>query len=306
MEKRANMNESGIIKTSKRQTELVTCSCPACMGLPMENRQTGHKDEFLQVKYPGFGIRYLWPGHVKVEKYSTKNEEHSHKAAVHGIKVGLELEGTFPDDAHYGAAMCGIYGFVPTSDSSILAFCGEIAVELKTPIYRNLCGIQSMLRSLERALFTTVDNNTGHHVNISSDEYVMIDWLVASKYILDFGEYLLHNPDVCEACFGREMNDYTVIDRDFGLSVHRSFIHIHDNRVEFRLPKYHNARQYFLTINLCIDLYKTICKFAGTTKADQLPKKLIRICEKFVKGERTYQKRQTDKYADGAKTVYDL
>lgn len=287
-------------KTSKRETAIVTCSCKDCLQLPLEERPAGYKDEFIKVFYPGLGTRYLLPDHAEIKHYGMGNDTKVHKEAKHGFRAGFELEGTFPSLEAYGAALCGLYNFEPTSDSSIWCDEGEIAVELNTPVYRNFSGLQSLFRSLEKAGFCTVCNNTGHHVNISHADMDIHKIRQALIEIYNFGRWLEEHPDICEKCFGRVLNNYARPSLD--LMEHYGFINLsNNNRVEFRLCKFNNARQYYLTFCLCIDLMKTLMAFGGTDKQDQITRKLIRHCERHAAGEKSYIKRQTDKYAHGTK-----
>lgn len=287
---------------------IVTCACPKCLTLPKELRRSGKIADMVKVKLPSLaneknvGSRYMHPDCIQIRPYHGERQcKTTHKPNKDGIKIGFELEGSFPTYNDYARCMNGIYGFVPTRDSSIDGYeIGDnVDVEFNTPIYCNLSGIQSMMRSMEDAHFHTKGNNTGHHINISGPTLNTLKWRHNFEVIIKIGEWLRSNPEICKACFGREICHYANV--EYSCNDKYSFINVsHNNRIEFRIPRYLNARQYILTTFLCKEIYQTIEKFIGTVKQEQIPTKVIRILQSFAKGERTYQRRQTDEYANGS------
>ena len=183
--------------------------------------------------------------------YHDENSSFSHKAAKHGITWSIELETA---DRNIESNWLYQYNFLPTSDGSISG------TEWKSPIWKNLCGLNQLFRTIEKKCI--FDNNCGTHLNIGTYNWQKINMLKRFYHSLfvPVCEHLKKYPEETEQLFGRYFTYYACeITENTNPTEHRNFINIqHDTHIEFRLCKFITADQYMKIIKLCTEWVKTI------------------------------------------------
>ena len=151
----------------------------------------------------------------------------------------------------------GKYGYTPTYDCTA-------GIEWKSPIYRNLNGIAKLLYSVmeNQGLSLARDRSVGTHVNVWSEELSSRDW----KRIQNYYEIIFRplyetimQDENHDKLFGRKANNWC---SGFGL-YHECLINMQNDkienpRIELRICKYHDNKQFMNCLRFSNDFMKTI------------------------------------------------
>ena len=232
--------------------------------------------------------RYVCDYCFEVKRYSTKNTGSAHKEKKHGMRFGFEIE-CVPYSSSDRAALCSaLYGFIPTSDSS-LPYGG---IEFKTPVYHSFNGVKQMLRSVERFADLTPPQ-CGTHINVSRDDMTFADMENirehASKIFDPLVKVLQADPEACERVFGRYLNTYAGPESNY--CSHYSWVSLRNSdRIEFRLCKFRDASQYFWLANMVSEITTTVIDWSRKGRYEIAAGKLLKIYEKYRDGRALCQR----------------
>lgn len=223
------------------------------------------------------------------ESYHVRNNYVKGIPAKHGLTFGFEFETSTRNDE---SNLLYEYGFIPTSDGSIYG------TEWKSPIYQNLSGIKKMFRTFDEILH--IGEDCGTHLNIGTfDEYeiIYIRRFYHSLFV-PFSDYLYDNPYECQRVIGRFFNSYAQkITFSEDATERYNFVNVaNSNRIEFRLCKFVNSRQYMDCVKLHKDIVLCIRKnfidhFNDNVenktkhrkhKAQVTAKKIVKIFKKYA------------------------
>jgi len=183
--------------------------------------------------------------------YCDENPTTAHKQASHGLSWSIELE---TSQRNLESNWLYQYDFLPTSDGSI------DGTEWKSPIYRNLSGLQKLFRTIESKC--KFDSHCGTHLNIGTYNTDKIDMLKRFYHslFLPLCKHLQANPDRTEAIFGRYFVHYASPITDCTSPTrHENFINLqHSTHIEYRLCKFNTANQYMNCVKMCSEMTKAI------------------------------------------------
>lgn len=178
----------------------------------------------------------------------------SDKSKNISITTGIEWEvGYGVDETKHRILMK--YGWMRSDD-------GTVQAEYKSPIYKNLNGIAKLLYSVVENGSGSIGRGSGTHVNVWSEELDSNDWLrIQKRYKTIFRPLYeaIMNDENHDELFGRMANDWC---DGFGL-YHECLINMQDNkyshpRIEFRICKYHDNKQFMNCLKFCNECMKTI------------------------------------------------
>lgn len=232
--------------------------------------------------------RYVCDYCFEVKRYSTKNVESTHGTKKHGMRFGFELECVPYSDADRAALCSSLYGFIPTSDSS-LPYGG---IEFKTPVYNSFNGVKQMLRTVEKFADLT-PHECGTHINVSRDDMTIADM----GNIRDHGheifdplvKILESDQESCERVFGRCLNTYAGNESNY--CSHYSWISLRNpDRIEFRLCKFKDASQYFWLANMVSEITATVIDWSRKGRYEIAAGKIIKIFQKYRDGRALCQR----------------
>lgn len=245
----------------------------------------------------GGAFRYICPECARIKNYFTDNLTSIHKRTKRGVQIGFELECIPNDETAQNMLVNKIYQFIPSYDGSL----PPDGVEYKTPVYHNLSGLKSLLRTCEK-LVDFHHPDCGQHINVSLDYMTLDDWeaIYYKKYEL-FNPLIAHmeshRDDLRRVC-GRDFNRYARPTLDGG---HYSCIaikdinSIKDARIEFRASKLQDKNQYLQLAEMYLQMieciYNNFCKYKDARcgvyqhKTQLTANKLIRIFDKFASGK---------------------
>lgn len=232
--------------------------------------------------------RYVCDYCFLTKGYSTKNAEYTHSKKGHGMRFGFELE-CVPYSNSDRAAMCSaLYGFVPTSDSS-LPFGG---IEFKTPIYRSFNGVKQMLRTVEKFADLTADG-CGTHINVSRDDMTTTDMENICSHARELFDPLYKtlesDPESCKRVFGRCPNTYA--NNEDNYYSHYAWVSLRNpDRIEFRLCKFVNASQYFWLANMVAEITATVIDWSRKGRYEIAARKIVKIFQKYRDGKALCQR----------------
>lgn len=189
--------------------------------------------------------------HNHEASYYDENSTIAHKQASHGLSWSIELE---TSQRNTESNWLYQYDFLPTSDGSIMG------TEWKSPIYRNLSGLQKLFRTIESKC--KFDEDCGTHLNIgtyNTDKINMLKRFYHSLF-LPLCNHLQANPDKTEAIFGRYFVHYASPITDCtSPTQHENFINLqHSTHIEYRLCKFNTANQYMNCVKMCSEFTKAI------------------------------------------------
>lgn len=287
-----NRNCLEVIDTSPAQYRKVTCACCGNkVSKPHSVKTTNNK--------------YVCSSCMAIKGYSTESVEFSHKDKKHGKTYGFEFECVPKSRKSMATVLSMGYGFIPTSDCSLPSG----GVEFKTPIFNSLNGMKSMFKTLEKYLSFSSEK-CGHHINIGDKQYINSKNMERIRnyknYLFDeLQEYMYgHKNDTVAVC-GRFFKNYC--DYKGTLTDHYSFINLYDNkRIEFRISKYKNAKQYFALICMWTEMVDCIInnflkKYDSASDKKALAKKtghkLVSIFVKYAEKKASCQSEKRNKVA---------
>jgi len=189
--------------------------------------------------------------HNHEASYYDENSTTAHKQASHGLSWSIELE---TSQRNMESNWLYQYNFLPTSDGSI------DGTEWKSPIYRNLSGLQKLFRTIESKC--KFDSHCGTHLNIGTYNTTKMDMLKRFYHslFLPLCNHLQANPEKTEQIFGRNFTYYaSTITNMTQPTRHENFINLqHDTHIEYRLCKFVTAEQYMNCVKMCSELTKAI------------------------------------------------
>lgn len=212
----------------------------------------------------------------------------------HGFTYGFEFEVIPVNKAAHALLISRDYGMLATHDSSIDWYGG---VEFKTLVYDSLNGVKQSFRTVEENIVFCPEYyaNMGTHIHVGHGTRYTVDfsrWLYRNRNKLfnPLGEQLYRNPGVCESVFGRTLTGYA--DWPCGYTGHDSYINIYNvDNIEYRLPQFRNATQYFWVVCLCKEFTKALLDgFEKKTDPSRVGEKLVRLFDKHCKGLMNYQR----------------
>lgn len=143
------------------------------------------------------------------------------------------------------------WGFIPTSDSSING------IEWKSPIYGNFKSFRYAVDFIETLLVDRpglIDGNCGTHVHVGvpDKDELCHNWLYG--VLEPITRYMLSTPEKTRAFWGRWFNSYATAELDFG--DHYSWVNINTRyeTLEWRLPVFVTARQFYRMARWCAEI----------------------------------------------------
>ncbi len=205
------------------------------------------------------GKQGIFARNVQGEKVRHGNVENVHIPKKHNIGIGFELECIPYSYSDYCSMISVVYKLVPTHDGSL----PEDGVEFNTPVYRNMSGLKQMFRSFEQyADFS--DESCGHHINVSHAEHT--DYY-GMQLMREYAQHLFNplmyamqdNTADTIRIWGRDFT-YYANDNSGYTKQQYSWLNLDaSNRVEFRLAKFMDAKQYLHLSFLCREILETVC-----------------------------------------------
>jgi hypothetical protein len=211
-----------------------------------------HTEDMYRIDSPSANYFYVCEYcHENEHSYYEENDHIAHKQAKHGITWSIELE---TSQRNTESNWLYQHNFLPTSDGSISG------TEWKSPIWRNLSGLQKLFRTIESKC--EFDSDCGTHLNIgtyNAEKMNMLKRFYHSLF-LPLCNHLQDNPEKTEQIFGRYFVHYASPIAEFTSPTdHSNFINLqHDTHIEYRLCKFVTAEQYMDCLKMCTEFTKAI------------------------------------------------
>lgn len=277
-------------REEKRERFIVHCDvCGRYMYKGEEKKWTEFQPKSRGTK------AYICPDCMEVHSYYEKQEKIRWGTNnANSFTYGFEFEIIPKTKASHALLISRDYGMLATYDGSIASYGG---IEFKTLVYDSLNGVKQSFRTVEENMVfcPEYDEHFGTHVHIGHGEKFTSDfyaWL--NCYVCDLfdrlGEYLYTNPMLCKQVFGRSLTFYANCPCSY--YDHNSYINIRNtNNIEYRLPQFHNATQYFHCVCLCKEFTKAL--FDGYEKNSdplKIGQKLVKLFIKHCNGQMNYQR----------------
>lgn len=276
----------------KEKREKFITHCDVCGCYMYEDNREGWIE--FQPKSRG-SKAYICPNCMGIRSYNTKQDRiRWGENNAEGFTYGFEFEIIPKTIASHALLISRDYGMIATYDGSISRFGG---VEFKTLVYDSLNGVKQIFRTVEENMVFNdyYYQNMGTHIHIGHGvkySYDFRDWLIYYKYDLfdNLGKYLQEHPELCEHVFGRTLTYYANYPCNY--KNHESFINIdNSNNIEYRLPQFKNAKQYFWVVCLCKELTKALLDgYEKDTDPVKISKKLVKLFIKHCEGKMNYQR----------------
>ncbi len=209
-------------------------------------------DWMTRINSPSKGYFYLCDDCLDEEdSYHSTNDILKRKPAKHGMTFGFEFETA---ERNVESNLLYQYDFLPTYDGSIGG------TEWKSPIYRSMRGLAKMFRSIENV--TSVGDTEGTHLNVGTFSRQEMDYIrrFYHSLFIPLCRSMEEMPHETERLFGRNFTIYAqTIDGDSDPCNHCNFINVESsNRIEFRLCKFKNTKQYMNLIKMHSEFVTTI------------------------------------------------
>ena len=240
-------------------------------------------------------VAYMCPECMVVHEYHDRQEkirwgEHN----AEGFTFGFEFEIIPKSSASHALLISRDYGMLATYDSSIAWHGG---IEFKSLVYDSLNGVKQSFRTIEENMVFCPEyySNMGTHAHVGHGTRYTPDfsrWVYHNRNKLfdPLGEQLYKNPEVCEQVFGRTLTGYA--DWPCSYTGHDSIVNVYNiNNIEWRIPQFRSATQYFWAVCLCKEFTKALLDgFERHAAPDRVGEKLVKLFVKHCKGQMNYQR----------------
>lgn len=233
-----------------------TCACATCnVTLPIRDMIKVDKNN------RGGAAAYLCNYHARrMEGYSYEHDRFSGKEKAHGFTYGEELK-SMADSARARMELQS-RDFVATSDCTV-------RIEYKSPIFHGLNALSKDCKTVEelnaRGELDTIHENCGCHLNIGHVDYInsrTVDYIrrFCHSLFIPVSKVMSENPDKVKAIFGREFNTWAEPYTNWSnATTHENWINLqHNNRIEFRVCKFINAKQYMTAAKCATEMMTAI------------------------------------------------
>lgn len=247
--------------------------------------------------------KYVCGSCTRVRGYCTENNDKLYNPSSTHKTYGFEFE-CVPekrDDFNGHVEMVSSkYGFIPTEDAS-LPIGG---IEYKTPTINGLRGVRHMFNEVYN-MVSFKSYKCGQHINIGDSKYIDEK---AMRHIREYKEHLFndltdymldHSDDVKRVC-GRDFCHYAEANTGY---YHGCWLNLdNNNRLEFRISKFKNPKQYFELVNMWTEMLDTIINDfiipydesrtnSNCSNAKKASNHMIRIFKRYANGNAPIQKR---------------
>lgn len=184
--------------------------------------------------------------------YSEANYEKRGKWNKYFWGLSIEFETALKYDAA-GQLELMKWGFIPTSDSSV------DGIEWKSPIYGNFQSFRYMVNFLDRLLKmhpNLIDNSCGTHIHVGVPDKDEFSWDWLYEVFGPITTFMRSTPNITREIWGRPFNSYATANLDF--SDHYSWFNINTryNTIEWRLPVFVTAKQFYRLAKWCAGITK--------------------------------------------------
>lgn len=275
----------------EEKREKFVAHCDVC-GRYMHKEENG----WIEFQPKSRGTKaYICPDCMRVHSYSAKQEKIRWGTSnAEGFTYGFEFEIIPISKASHALLISRDYGMLATYDSSIYSYGG---VEFKTLVYDSLNGVKQSFRTVQENMIfcPEYDEHFGTHVHIGHGKKYsrsFREWLVFNncKLFDCLGEYLQEHHGLCKQVFGRTLTRYA--DWPCNYQDHYSFVNIgNSTNIEYRLPQFRNATQYFWVVCLCKEFTKALLSgFEKNADPTKIGKKLVKLFIKHCSGQMNYQR----------------
>lgn len=231
----------------------------------------------IEIARRGNRYGYLCDRHFeRNDCYGTGNSAIVGKVKQNGIMIGREFELSFADDKarHELAAMSA----VPTNDSSLHDHeWRHREVEFVFPTERGLNKMSKDAVSIERLFaegHAEANDSCGTHLHVSTegtrnnidrDHGMEAVRRFYNSLFVPVTEVMKRNPEATKALFGRFFTHYapeitmTTPCRAGHNETRYAWVNCtNSNRIEYRLVKFQNAKQYTTVVKACVEMTKAI------------------------------------------------
>lgn len=280
------------------------CKCCNDVALPvrfMEKADAAGKGGALSV--------YVCPRCAIIHSYGTNNDSGVFKGTGKARKIPTTVSFELECDLMTARSLATITAYSDYTIEYDSSLDVPHPAEVKMKGYRrNMSGVKEELKVWEKYIDLS-DESCGQHINIGLDDGRLANYINTIRTY----SHQIFNPlaravadDAEDNFFGRTFTYYANWN-EYGhnYNQHKSFINLqHDNRIEFRLSKYHTATQYTHLVIMCREMVEAImlhmfwsCKETSWEHRAQVTgKKLVSIYRKYMSRKAQCQQAQYNKY----------
>ena len=240
-------------------------------------------------------VAYVCPECMVVHEYSEKQDKIRWGTNDgDNFTYGFEFEIIPKTMASHALLISRDYGMMGTYDGSIALHGG---IEFKSLVYDSLNGVKQIFRTVEENMVFNANyyENMGTHIHIGHGTRFAYDfhvWLKfnSCKLFDELGEYLWKNSELCKQAFGRTLTSYADWPCDY--DDHHSFINVSNlTNIEYRLPQFRSATQYFHCVCLCKEFTRALLDgYKKDVDPVKIGKKLVKLFIKHCDGKMNYQR----------------
>lgn len=254
--------------------------------------------DFFQTKTKSCAVAYVCKDCIKHRSYG--NDLHGReiiggKLTSGNYRFAVEIEANYydenPSEIHkVDCYLAAQWGLQPSQDCTV-------GVEYHMTNKVNFHGLKDFMEDISKMVELDA-SNCGHHINISK-----IYWTAESmdkiRYYQDeifskVMQTMQENNEATKNLFGRYFGNWARNDNYFQ---HGSWLNLENTyHMEFRLPHFKNANQFFYCANFCRDCTDIIDSWLnGEISLEKTADKINSAFEKYTKGKANCQRAERNK-----------
>ena len=248
--------------------------------------------DFYQTHTTTCSVAYVCKDCITMQPYGTDIRGRAiigGKLTAGNYRFAVEIEANYRDDDPDAILLTNCYlaaqwGLQPSSDYTV-------GVEFHMTNKVNFHGLKDFMQDVSRHVELDADN-CGHHINISK-----LSWTAGDMdAIRDNGPALFNglmsamraDRDSTEWLFGRYFGNWAKDDQYY---MHGSWLNLDNTyHIEFRLPHFKGANQFFYCANFCRDIIDILDKWLETRETEKTSKAIVKLFDKYVNGKANCQR----------------
>lgn len=254
--------------------------------------------DFFQTKTKSCAVAYVCKDCIKHRSYGydLQNRDIIGGKLTNGnYRFAVEIEANYYNDnpdcvQKVDCYLAAQWGLQPSQDCTV-----QVEYHMTNKV--NFHGLKDFMEDVSKTVELDA-SNCGHHINISKIYWTAENMdkirYYQSELFSPLMNEMIHNRENTESLFGRYFGGWARNDFYFQ---HGSWLNLENTyHMEFRLPHFKNANQFFYCANFCRDCVDILDKWLNNEyNTEKAAEKMVKNFKKYASGKATCQRTERNK-----------